>query len=425
MPSARPRSTSATASLMRWLGPLLTALLSACGLTLAATPAEAAEPLMHGPFEIRMLSQRIAAGGFPNTSANPLRTTEINVFELRHQGQPVQIAGLGTRFWRVLRLPDAPRPALLVLSPSVHLLSDTDGRLQVQSFPAAIGDMPPLQWLDEVEGQPGARRYFGQDRQSLETDTVLRGGRLLRIGNQSVLDIATLEVHRVPAWISARPDGSDMGVNASTVAAAMLSPRKTRFVLPTQARRSPGDSREQPTLLVVDIAQGSAYALPVDPVRMRLTDAAELDARWIAYHFEWASAAGGSETLRPRASFKPWPRKGRLLSFGPELVEYRVAQARPELAMPLARLLQQLLQARPEAGVRPQGLGSYAIDSCAHRLKIGHDEQGLSLAAPTASAPPWVRCQDELRRVAKAFDEELASGRHDDLFVAASPASGR
>jgi hypothetical protein len=41
----------------------------------------------------------------------------------------------------------------------------------------------------------------------------------------------------------------------------------------------------------------------------------------------------------------------------------------------------------------------------------------VGLYVPTPKQPPWVRCQDAIRRIGEAFDTELATGRLDKLFV--------
>ena len=108
-----PRPVAAT---VRVLALVLACVASACSHRSDERPLETAS-IAHGPFEIVAKGRRISTGTFPNTGGNPFATMEVTGFTVRHQGQPVSITH-GSRtlagFWRVVRLTDAPVPALLV-----------------------------------------------------------------------------------------------------------------------------------------------------------------------------------------------------------------------------------------------------------------------------------------------------------------------
>lgn len=395
------------------IGRLLAALL----LPLLGAVSAAPEPvptLPHGPFDIAMHTRRIGAGGFPNTSGHPFRTTPISEFEVRLRGQPVQVPGVGQRFWRVLRLTGTPRPALLVAERGLHLVTEADGRALVQPLGRQPGDMPALQWLDEVDGQPGPPRRYGLAQQQLDADTQAPRGHRLLVDNQTVLDLATLSSFAVQPWIGPGTADPMAGLNASVARAVALSPRGTQAVLPASGWLASGEAAQ--ALLVLDWAGGVSYSVRLEPSRMRRDGSGELTPAWIAHHFEWVTQADGRERLRARAQFKPWPRRGQLLRFSDQH-EYRVLDARPALARPLGELLRQRFGARPQADVDADGLGRYALPSCQHHLELVHIDDHLGLFSPAASTPPRVRCEDEVRAVAAAFDAELASGRDDALFV--------
>lgn len=394
------------------IGRLFAALLLPL-LGAACARPEPVQALQHGPFEIAMGTRRIGAGGFPNTNANPFKTIPVSDFELRLRGQPVQVPGVGTHFWQVLRLSGTPQPALLVVERGLYLVTERDGRAQVQPLGRQLAEMPVLQWLDEVDGQPGPPRRYGLELRQLEADTQAPRGRRLLVDNQSLLDLATLSVAAVQPWIGSGSADPMAGLNASTARAVALSPRGTQVALPASGRLDSGE--DVTALLVMDAAQGGSYGVRLEPARMRRDGPGEPSAAWIAHHFEWVTQADGRERLRARAQFKPWPRRGQLLAFGGQH-SYRVPQAQPALARPLAELLRQRFGARPQPEVDANGLGRYDLPSCRHHLALVHQEDYLGLYAPTASTPPWVRCEDELRAIAAAFDAELASGRHDALF---------
>jgi hypothetical protein len=400
-------------ALTRVLHVALAPALALAGLALVPVPG-AAQTLRHGPFEIVAQSRRISAGGFPNTSGNPFRTTEVTEFAVRWQGQPVTVPKVGARFWRVLRLADAPQPALLVSTTDFHLVTERDGRLDLRSLgPASTGGVA-LQWLDGADGQPGPTRQFGIERLALDEGTVWRGGRWLRIGHHTVLDVQTLQAYPVVAWI---PSGSGQplqGLNASTGAARAFSPGQTRFVLVGTGQDPQRDPGDYDGLVVVDIPSGQAEGVRLDRRRTRYAEAHDIDAAWIVHHFQWQRDAAGREQLLPRSGAPPWPWRGRLLDFGGGRVEYRVPRMAPAFAGVVERVAVERLQAQPGVDGADRAL---RVPGCEHPLVLTARPAhvGVHVAAPTGSPGP--RCQDALRRLAAAVDGELAGGRHDGLVV--------
>jgi hypothetical protein len=365
--------------------------------------ASAAPALQHGPFEIVMSTRRIGAGGFPNTSGNPFRTTTVSSFEVRLGGKRVEIPGRGNAFRAALRIEGAPQPALLVNDGPMHLLTTTEGRLRVQSLG---GDMATLQWLDSRGGQPGPVLQFGPALQQLEADTWLRGGRLLLVDRRFVIDVSTLAVQAVEPWIV-------NGLNASTTSAVATSPRATLFAMPASGPSGADGNGEG--VLVIDVGRGGTQGVPVDAKRPK-RDPGEPEAEWFARHFEWTEESDRRERLRARPEPLPWKKRGVLVRFGPQH-EYHVRRVRPELGAALARVVEQQFAGRAEADVGAHGAGHYALPSCGYRLRLAVRDGGLTLVAPTPAEAPWNRCQDEIVRIAAAFDAELAAGRHDALLL--------
>lgn len=390
----RPRATP------RLLGRLRHAALALLA-PLVGGVVTAAPSLQHGPFEIVMHTRRIGAGGFGNLSANPFRTTAVSSFEVRVGGRRVELPGRSGTYWHVLRIDGAPQPALLATDGPMHLITVAQGRPQVQTFG---GDMATLQWLDARNGQPGPVQQFGAMPLSIE-DTWLRGGRWLLIDRRVVLDVSTLTARPVEPWVIG-------GLNASTEAAVALSPRATLYAMP--ATGPSGERRDAHGVLVIDLVHGGTHAVPLGP-QVPPRDPGEPPQDWFARHYAWAADAEGRERLAVRDPPWPWRRRGVLVAFG-EQREYHVRRVEPELGLALAALLQQRWAAQPQPDVDPRGAGHYVVPGCGHRLRLQVKGDGLLLLAPTASEPPWHRCQAELLRIAEAFDAELASGRHDRLL---------
>src|SRR5439155_26127973 len=71
---------------------MLRALWSLCSAVVTFGSAHAASPqVVAGPFEIQLVPTRIGAGGYPNTTMNPFRTTTISQFRIKHRGKPVTV----------------------------------------------------------------------------------------------------------------------------------------------------------------------------------------------------------------------------------------------------------------------------------------------------------------------------------------------
>lgn len=211
----------------------LTSIVAAIGVFatgVAGVSARQRPPpvVTHGPFEIVLETRRIGAGGFPNTTMNPFRKTEVSDFVVRYQGKPVTVpaangTGAVSRFWRVMRLPDAPQHALLAATSQLYLITEDAGALRVQRLAGESNDTVSLQWLDSNDGQPGAETRIGV-AQLTQEDTALQGGRWLLIGRTAVLDVRTLKSFPVRPWVARGNGHADEGFSASTVVLARRNP---------------------------------------------------------------------------------------------------------------------------------------------------------------------------------------------------------
>ena len=178
----------------------------------AAVPQSVAAPLptgtvAHGPFEIVASVKRISTGSFPNQGGNPFASREVSEFQVRWRGKSVAASGGNQRFWRVLRLQGAPRPALLLVTTGFVLATeDAAGQLQVTPIKAESSSLAEVQWLDSADGQPGPSQSFGIEAVAdLQAGTQLAGGRWLRLGSRSVMDVSALRVYPVDPWVPMLP----------------------------------------------------------------------------------------------------------------------------------------------------------------------------------------------------------------------------
>ncbi len=287
----KPRTRAVTA-----LAGLASALLAACAL--ARSPQ--AETLQHGPFEIVAQPRRISTGSFPNTSSNPFATREVTHLFLRWRGRAVTVPGRGDRFWQVLRLVDAPQPALLLVQQDFTLVTERDGQLQVQPLASAGTSLAEAQWLDSRDGQPGEPQSWGIARVQVATDSLLQGGRFLRLGSQLVLDVQQLHLHRVEPWVPMVPGRAVTSLSREGDRVRAFSPGRTQYVLTGSQTDYARGEGEVHGLLVVDIARGNAYELRVDPRQVPFSSVQDMDLAWINRHFVWQRDAAGQERLVPR-----------------------------------------------------------------------------------------------------------------------------
>ena len=215
-------------------------LWSVCCASVVIGSAAAATPLptdtvAHGPFEIVVGARRISAGSLDK--GNVFATREVSEFQVRWRGKLVSAPGGNQRFWRVLRLAGAPRPAVLLVTQGFALATeDAAGQLQVAPINAASASLAELQWLDSVNGQPGASQTYGIEAVSdLQAGTQIAGGRWLRFGSRSVMDVATLKLFAVEPWVPMLPGVPVTSISREGDDVRAFSPGRTQYALATAA----------------------------------------------------------------------------------------------------------------------------------------------------------------------------------------------
>ena len=294
---------------------------------------------------------------------NLFATREVSEFQVRWRGKSVAAPGGNQRFWRVLRLQGAPRPALLLVTQGFVLATeDASGQLQVTPIKSESASLAELQWLDSVSGQPGVSETFGIEAVTdMQAGTRMAGGRWLRLGSRSVLEVATLKLFAVDPWVPIVPGVPITSIDREGDNVRAFSPGRTQYVLAAAGIDfGRADQAQAYGLLVVDINSGTATELRADRKRFRFAEADDVDAAWINHHFIWQRDSAGRERLFARERFTPWPWRAKLKQPGDHSV-----------------------------GVWPTS-----------------DARGVHPAA----------CEPALRRLAVLIDAELATGRHDALI---------
>ena len=176
-------------------------------------------------------------------TGNPFRTERVREHTVRWKGQPVEVPIVGRRCWQALHLPQAHRPALMLVSgPHVHLVIDAGDRLDTHA-------------LTMVTVEPWLR--LGQ--------------------GEKVVD-----------------------VNASTTDAIALSPGRSRFILPAEGQDYSRNGERFDALMLIDMATGKPDVLRLDRARTPYGHLLEIDAAWIAARWRWVPEARGRERLLVR-----------------------------------------------------------------------------------------------------------------------------
>lgn len=403
---------------------MLRALLCALVFNTAAQ----AETLAHGPFEIVAHGRRISTGTFPNQGGSPFATREVTSFSLRWRGKAVQVPGRGERFWQVLRLLDAPRPALLLVERDFTLVSEDGGQLKIEPLRSQSSSLAEAQWLDSEAGQPGEPMVWGI-AQVDAAQTALQGGRFLRLESRLVLDVQHLQWHPVEPWVPMVAGKPDTSLARDGDRARAFSPGRTQYVLAaSQYDYARGDGRVH-GLLVVDIPRGSAYELRVDRHRMPFANTDDMDGRWVGHYFAWQRDGQGQERLVPRPGARRLPWRGRLSAPPSGDAEYSVDRVQPGLLDVLRRvaLAQQGAALAPDWIDPRRGIDGNTLRVGDCLLGLSASDYGqmpgeaafarVSLFAAKTSAATRTQCSETVRRIAAAMDAELATGRHDGLVV--------
>ena len=394
---------------------MLRAFWSLCSAVFTFGTAHAASPpVVAGPFEIQLVPTRIGAGGYPNTTMNPFRTTTISRFRVKHRGKPVTVVdGSNTigEFGDARILDGASRPALLLSYAGVYLVYDDQGQAKVEILAPAGNDATSWQWLDGKDGQPGPE-HGPRVRDATGEPLTERGGRLLLVNRKRVLDLESLRHY--PIAIREEAAG---GYNAGNDVVHMLSPGRSQFVL--IGSRHMNNAFEY-ALVVADYTTGRVYGLPFERNALRFQSVADATPAWINHYFEWTREPGGAERLKPRAGVKPMPWLGRFARFSGAMVDYRLVPTQPGMYEVLVTFL------RTEYGARdatpsgsPDGPDSktLTIDGQVLRVWYRANERTTSLYAEQGSGPPPTNAYALIEKIGARFNEALARGQHQNLFA--------
>ena len=398
---------------------LRSVLAMSCLCSLVFGNARAADPaFVAGPFTIEAGKARISAGGFPNTSGNPFARKTVSSYRVRHHGKPVSVGEADARldkFWDARSIAGAPRPAVLVATTGLWLLTDVDGALDVKTLVAPSTDIVRWQWLDGPDGKPGEEQNVTIRDSSVEPRE-WSGGKLMLVGRRTVFSVETLQAW--PIGIVAHEVLRQIGgYHAGNGDVKALSPGGTQLVFVGDRRV---DDFYEYALTVFEFATGKAYSVPFDSNALRFESVWDATPQWLRQYFEWSRDASGAERIRLRQPVRPQPWQGRLMhSYGD--VEYRLFPAGPGLYEPLCALIEAEFGAKRVAPTYGDANDpdSTSYDAGGRRFRVWRDRQrstlsvfGEKIKGSTAEGTPAL-----IEQIGARFNAILAAGAHQSEFV--------
>ena len=253
-----------------------------------------------------------------NANVGTVKGTSLGLRAL-HNGKPVTFRdskGVTSEltFWEAWTLPDAPRPAILAANRATYLITEENGKAQVQLLRDESSRPASWQWLD-AGGKIGEVHDVYM-RDAIPGSLALRGGTALAVSGVVLLDVKTLRSSPMQFSGELEMVKQANGYSASNKGVLLYSAaaRQVATIGHNEAAFLPAGSTSNPehAMVVLDLATQTRYAVPFDRNQMRLAEEYE-DATpaWAATHFEWRADAQGRQRLQPRKHAKPVPWMGR------------------------------------------------------------------------------------------------------------------
>jgi hypothetical protein len=358
------------------------------------------EPL--GPFELVTHTLRFTSGY--NEGRIYHGTTEN--YGLRYRGRPFTITGKSGMFGdstesyeifnSLITFPTG-EPALVVNvgdpsnSSFYYLVREKNGAADAEYLGPGSGGVS-AEWLDPAPGQAPAVTDVALHRGKLE------GGRLLLLGQATVLDVASFKT-----YAARQPSGAYPNQFKPPVA---LAPDRGSFV-----RLGSGDAPENaPLFIVFDFIGDTAYTLPIERGRMRYTDWDEIDGAWFDHYFEWRSSAGNHDRLVQRAGVVPLPYHGRLQEdqYDSTYVEYNLLPVKPEMQEAVIGFIEKEFGGKRLPPAQYGTTPSLLVGADTVNVLLHDDQVGVFM---NRGKNPQV-----IRDIGRRFDEILESGTYDKLF---------
>lgn len=375
----------------------------------------------YGPFTIH-----VKASSGKNFNINHGMVTYTNVaYAISYGGKPVVFPGAlqnntGLPFlWKVYALPGAPEPTLIAGSQSLYRVFLKNGAPLVEPLLEQGYDFASLQFLDSENGQPGAYSEVFAKNETTDLDKIdsLEGGRFLMVSEHAVLDVQTGKTRQFNVSNEAVENYSFPAPHG----ALAFSPDQKNIVFRAafQAWNTPDEDLpdSEHALVAFDFEKNTGYAVKFDDTDTRLINIQNADFQWFERYFEWQKTPNGYRLqLRKLEKLPNWTGQ-----YDPRDNYYTLYPVKPGmLPVFLDFVLGQMGWSK--SNIVKDETGEYTgrcLDLVSGDTKLDitfkEDEQILTFSKNlyTGDSPEY---QTLVKKIADAFNAELASGKHQEHF---------
>ena len=375
--------------------------------------------MAYGPFIIRA---EAISGKTYNINYGMVSQTNVS-YSIWFEGKPVEFpsalqTNTGLAFlWRVYALPDAPISTLLAGSQSLYLIYIKDGQPIVEPVLEQSREFASVQFLDSEAGQPGPfmEVFSRSDTLGMDQLDTLKGGRYLLVSGHQVLDIQSGKLmlfnkdnNAVDNYSYPQPDG-----------AIAFSPDRKKIVFNAAFQSWNTEQANLPdsehALIVYDFEADKCYSVLYDDTDTRMKNFADINLDWFNTYFEWNT---DGDTL----SLKKWDKLPYWTGSYKETDNYYYLYPVKAGMLPVFKdfVLQQmgwgatniLSDKTAEYSGRSIELGSGTTKL---DIVFREDEQQISFSRNLyENDSPEYKAMVE--KIARAFDNELLSGKHQEHF---------
>ena len=376
----------------------------------------------YGPFTVRVSA---TTGQRMNMDLRTYSYTNV-AYSILHEGKPVAFPGAlqnntGLPFmWAVYALPGAPDPTLVAGSQSLYLIYLKNGAPVVEPLLQQGHDFASLQFLDSENGQlgPFSEVFSKSEATDLEKLDTLEGGRYLMVCEHAVLDVQTRKI-----WPMNKDNNAVENYSyPSPHGALAFSPDPKTIVFKSEFQSWNTQNENLPdsehALVAYNFEKDSGYAVKFDDTDTRMNHRFEdFGAQWFAAYFEWEKSPEGERLhLRPLEKLPNWtgrydPKDGyyTLYPVKPEMLPVFMDFVLAQMGWTKANILRD--DTHEYTGrCLDLGPGEAKLD-----IRFKEDERQLTLSKHLYNEqdPEY---EALVKKIAEAFDAELAAGKHQEHF---------
>ncbi|MGB3077775.1 MAG: hypothetical protein WBB31_01760 [Saprospiraceae bacterium] len=384
-----------------------------------ANTASMQKEFSYGPFVIRA-----EANTYKTYNINTGRSKQTDIsYSIWYEGKPVVFpsalqTNTGLAFlWRVYALPDAPTPTLLAGSQSLYLIYIKDGQPIVEPVLEQSTDFASVQFLDSEAGQPGTFMEVFSKSDTTEMDRLdtLKGGRYLLVSGHTVMDIQTnksllfnKDNNAVDNYSFPQPNG-----------AIAFSPDRKKIVFNAGFQSWNTEDSKLPdsehALVVYDFENDKGYLVLYDDTDTRMKNIEDIDIDWFNTYFQWNT---NGDTL----SLKKWDKLPYWTGSYKEKDNYYYLYPVKAGMLPVFKDFVLRQMGWNETNILIDTTAEYS----GHKIELGsgamkldivfqEDEQQISFSKGLYEndSPEY---KTMVQKIAKAFDQELLSGKHQEHF---------